>query len=68
MTLGGMRALGVTRLALWCAACRRGATAEVASLPDDLAVPELAGRYRCSECGARPAVQPDWTQLRTGPR
>lgn len=64
MTLGGMRALGVTRLALWFAACRRGATAEVESLPDERTLPEMAGRYWCSVSSARLAVQPDWTPLR----
>ena len=67
MTLGDMRRLGVRSVALWCAACRRGATAAVDAFADAETVPALARRFRCSSCGGRPQIQPDWTKLRTGP-
>jgi hypothetical protein len=38
---------------------------DVSALPDEMAVPSIKDRLRCSKCGARPMeTRPDWSQYR----
>ncbi len=63
-----MRALGVTRVLLHCAAvgCGWEKTAGVSGWPDAVAVPDVGFKVTCPSCGA-PEVdsRPDWP-MRTG--
>jgi hypothetical protein len=64
MDLANMRSLGVTKVDVYCA-CGHQASVDVASLPGDLAVPDVRLRLRCSKCGKRPnETRPDWTTYR----
>jgi hypothetical protein len=64
MTLGNMRALGITSIDVTCA-CKREAIVDASGWPDAIEIPELCWRLKCSECGDRPVdVRPDWTQYR----
>ena len=65
MTLGSMRGLGVRSLQAWCG-CGHGACGiGVEALPDDVPVPDLALRLRCSACGSKAVkTRPDWTEFR----
>ena len=61
MTLANMRENGVRALMVWCVACNHHADVVVDALPDDLQVPTLAGRFRCSACGSRRVqARPAW--------
>jgi hypothetical protein len=64
MDLNNMRSLGVTRIDAYCS-CGHQSTIDVSNLPDDLAVPDVRLRVRCSKCGKRPTeTRPDWTNYR----
>jgi hypothetical protein len=65
MDLANMRSLGVTRIDV-CCGCGHQSTIDVSRLPDDLAVPDIRLRLRCSKCGKRPTeTRPDWTRYRS---
>ena len=55
MTLASMRARGVTHVFAACEAhgCGHEGTVDVSSLPDELPVPDVALRMRCSACGRK---------------
>ena len=55
MTLASMRARGVTHVFAACEAhgCRHEGTVDVSSLPDELPVPDVALKMRCSAWAAR---------------
>ncbi len=62
MTLANMRAHGVRSIAAECRDCQHEATVSAEGLPDDLLVPDVALRLRCSACGSKAVVtRPDWT-------
>jgi hypothetical protein len=66
MTLGGMRALGVRSIGATCAAigCGHEATLDVDGLADELPVPNVALRLRCTQCGGRDIrTRPDWREM-----
>lgn len=67
MTLGNMRDHGVRAVDAWCEAtgCGHMATINVDPLPDELPVPDVALRLRCSYCGSRRIhARPNWTELK----
>ncbi len=67
MTLGNMRAHGVRTIAAWCAArdCHHAAVIDVERLGDDVPVPSLGARMRCSRCGRLGAdARPNWQERR----
>jgi hypothetical protein len=55
MLLSGMRALGVSAIIAYCEAqgCDHEATVDVSPLPDDMPVPDVALKLRCSACGRK---------------
>ena len=53
MTLGNMRSLGVRSVSATCEKCSHEAAILVDALPDDVPVPDVALKLRCSRCGAR---------------
>jgi hypothetical protein len=62
MYLANMRSLGVTHVMAYCA-CRHEASIDVSALPDDVFVPAIKDRLRCTKCGERPMeARPDWRQ------
>jgi hypothetical protein len=66
MTLAGMRAHGVRSVDAYCAAvgCGHASTLNADSLPDDLPVPDVSLRLRCSKCGSRSIhTRPNWTEM-----
>ena len=64
MSLGNMRSLGATQVDIYCG-CGDHASVDVSALPDDLAVPDVRLRLRCTKCGKRPnETRPDWTRYR----
>jgi hypothetical protein len=67
MTLGNMRSLGVRSVSATCEKCSHEAGILVDALPDDLPVPDVALRLRCSACGSK-AIKtvPRWTRARAG--
>ena len=70
MSLGGMRAHGVRSVWASCTTigCGHEACMNVDALPDDLPVPDVALRLRCSKCGRRSVVtRPDWSESRSQP-
>jgi hypothetical protein len=65
LTLGSMRAQGVQSVLAFCATigCRHEACVNVDALPDDLPVPDVALRLRCSKCGRRSVTtRPNWSE------
>ncbi len=55
MSLGTLRQRGVTVVMAYCEAhgCEHEAELDVSALPDDLPVPDVSLRLRCSACGSR---------------
>lgn len=53
MTLGNMRSLGTTEILASCEKCSRDAVVDVSALPDEVPVPDVALRLRCSACDSR---------------
>jgi hypothetical protein len=69
-TLAGMRSHGVRHVWATCTTmgCGHEARVNVDALPDDLPVPDIALRLRCSKCGRRSvATQPDWSESGSQP-
>jgi hypothetical protein len=65
MTLGTMREHGVRSIDAYCEAigCGHSSTLNVDHLPDDLPVPDVSLRLRCSKCGSRSIhTRPNWTE------
>jgi hypothetical protein len=56
MPLANMREQGVRSVDATCEDCRREATVNVDSLPDETPVPDVALRLRCSACGSKRIV------------
>jgi hypothetical protein len=66
MTLADMRDHGVRSIAAYCEAigCDHESTLKVDSLPDDLPVPDVSLRLRCSQCGSRSIrTRPNWSEM-----
>jgi hypothetical protein len=67
MTLGNMREHGIRSIDAYCQStgCGHESTLIVDSLPDDLPVPDVGLRLRCSRCGSRAIhTRPNWAELR----
>lgn len=67
-TVGSQRALGLSRAEIWCSECRHNAEISTEGMPDDLAIPDICLRYRCSRCGSkrlesRPSVHEHYENL-----
>jgi hypothetical protein len=59
-----MCSLGATHVMAYCK-CGHEAAIDVSDLPDDVFVPEIKNRLRCTRCGERPMeTRPDWRQYR----
>ena len=52
-TVRSMRAAGYTQAAVWCEDCVRHAEVSLEGLPEDLPIPDICLRYRCSVCGGK---------------
>jgi hypothetical protein len=62
MDLANMRSLGVTKVIAYCK-CGHEASIDVSAMPDDVFVPAIKDRLRCTLCGDRPIeTRPDWRQ------
>jgi hypothetical protein len=69
MALGNMRSLGARSLDVTCKKCGYRTEVNLEAFPDDVTVPSLGPRMRCTKCGCLGAmVRPDWTRLRGMPR
>ncbi len=68
MPLSNMREHGVRSVDATCQDCKHEATVNVDGLPDELPVPDVALRLRCSACGSKRIVtRPNWREhLRYG--
>ena len=67
MTLGNTRAHGIRSIDAFCQAigCGHESTLNVDRLPDDLPVPDVGLRLRCSRCGGRSInTRPNWSELK----
>ena len=53
MTLANMRANGVRAVAATCEACNHQADVSVDAMPENVHVPQVARRLRCSQCGGK---------------
>ncbi len=67
-TVGSQKALGLTRVEIWCTECHHHAEISTEGLPDGLAIPDVCQRYRCSKCGSkrlqsRPSVHEHYERL-----
>ena len=65
MTIGNMRAHGIRSLDAICeeTLCGHSAQVDVRALPDDVAVPDVARRLRCSRCGSKEvSTRPNWLE------
>ncbi len=65
MRLRNMRAHGVRAVLATCqeTSCGHSGSVNVDHLPDDVPVPDVALRLRCSACGSRNVkTQPDWRE------
>jgi hypothetical protein len=66
MTLAHMRDHGVHSVDARCDAigCGHEATLNVDDVPDEIPVPDVALRLRCSRCGSRSIqVRPNWSEM-----
>ncbi len=66
MTLATMRDHGVRSVDAYCQAigCGHESTLNVDPLPDNLPVPDISLRLRCSKCGSRSIqTRPNWTEM-----
>jgi hypothetical protein len=62
MTLGNMRQHGVRSVDATCEACGHEAVINVDALADEMYVPDVALKLRCSACDSKKiAVRPDWS-------
>jgi hypothetical protein len=65
MTLGNMRRNGVRGLYVTCGSCGRHTEVNVDAWPDDVPVPSLGPRMRCTACGKLGATAiPNWKEKR----
>jgi hypothetical protein len=61
MTLANMRHNGVRALIATCEGCGHKADVNADALPEAMAVPETARRFRCSLCGGKKInTRPAW--------
>lgn len=51
-TVGSDRARGHQRAEVWCNDCHHHAEISMDGLPDDLPIPDICLRYRCSKCSS----------------
>src|SRR4051794_24080828 len=66
MMLTSMRDHGVRSVDAFCAvqSCSHEATVNVDDLPDELPVPDISLRLRCSHCGSGfIEVRPNWAEM-----
>lgn len=52
-TVGSEMGQGYRLAEVWCEPCCRHVEVDISGLPTDLAIPDIALRYRCSVCGGR---------------
>jgi ribosomal protein L44E len=52
-TVGSDSRYGHTRAEIWCNDCLHHAEISMEGLPDDLPIPDICLRYRCSKCGSK---------------
>jgi len=67
MTLGNMREHGIRTVDAYCEAtgCGHMAVLNVDALPDELPVPDVSLRLRCSRCGSRKIhTRPNWAEMK----
>jgi DNA-directed RNA polymerase subunit RPC12/RpoP len=65
MSLANMRANGVRAVTATCQACGREADVNVDALPENVHVPQVARRLRCSQCGGKLInTRPAWHTAR----
>jgi hypothetical protein len=67
MTLGNMRSVDITRIDATCRAigCGHEAIVDVGGWPDEVPVPDVGLRLRCSAGGAKLVeTRPDWGEFR----
>ncbi len=65
MNLGNMRSQGVRSISAYCQSinCGHEATFRADAWPDNMPVPDVALRLRCSKCGRREIrTMPDWSE------
>jgi hypothetical protein len=65
MTLGNMRANGVHTIAAYCQRidCHHSARVDVSILSDEIDVPAIGRRLRCTACGLLGAEsRPNWNE------
>jgi len=68
MTLGNMREHGVRSVEATCKACKHEANVNVDKLADEVYVPDVAVKLRCSACGSKNiVVRPNWTKHQRQP-
>jgi hypothetical protein len=61
MTLANMRANGVRAVTAQCEACNHQADVSVDAMPENVHVPQVARRLRCSQCGGKTiSTRPAW--------
>jgi hypothetical protein len=66
MTLAAMRDHGVRSIKAYCEAigCDHEATINVDNLPDDLPVPNVSLKLRCSKCCSKSIrTRPKWSEM-----
>ena len=71
MSLGNMRALGLTRVLVWCVAegCGYEKAVAVSEWPDAAYVPDVGRRLKCPKCGATELDRrPDWAERKAEER
>jgi hypothetical protein len=69
MTLANMRANGVRSILATCETCQHEAVLDADQWPDDLPVPDVGLKLRCSACGGREiATRPNWRDREEKPR
>ena len=65
MSLGNMRRNGVRAVIAECRDCRHKADVVVDQLADEVYVPDVARRMRCTSCGGRRIeTRPAWGSVR----
>lgn len=65
-TVASTRAQGMNTVSAFYKAqsCRHDAVTLLVSWPDDMAIPDMALKLRCSECGGRQiSTMPDWSKV-----
>jgi hypothetical protein len=65
MTIGNMREWGIEHVVAYCRriGCGHHVIVNAKGLPEDLAVPDVGLRTRCSKCGSRNVqTRPNWAE------